>query len=69
MASLTKIMTAYVILNLMDRLKISEHKDLIKVLPSCTALNGTSANLIPCDYLTIWELLHGMMLPSGNDAA
>jgi hypothetical protein len=32
-------------------------------------INGTSANLIEGDSLTIFELMYGMMLPSGNDAA
>ena len=32
-------------------------------------LNGTTALLIPRDILSAWDLLHGMMLPSGNDAA
>jgi D-alanyl-D-alanine carboxypeptidase len=30
---------------------------------------GTSANLQPGDELTVNELLYGLMLPSGNDAA
>lgn len=30
---------------------------------------GTSANLQYSDILTIYELLHALMLPSGNDAA
>lgn len=30
---------------------------------------GTTANLIPGDTLTVNELLYGLMLPSGNDAA
>jgi D-alanyl-D-alanine carboxypeptidase len=62
-------MTAYVILNLLERYSVSEQKEVVKILPNITALNGTSANLLPGDSLTIWELLHGMMLPSGNDAA
>ena len=32
-------------------------------------VNGTTANLIEGDSLTINELMYGMMLPSGNDAA
>lgn len=32
-------------------------------------VEGTSAQLVPNDTLTVWELLHGLMLPSGNDAA
>ena len=62
-------MTAYVILQIRNNLGIQEHNELIRILPQCTRMNGTSANLIPCDYLNVWELLHGMMLPSGNDAA
>ena len=30
---------------------------------------GTSAQLLPKDKVTVTELLYGMMLPSGNDAA
>lgn len=62
-------MTAYVILQIMNNLGIQEHNELICILPQCTLMDGTSAKLIPCDYLNVWELLHGMMLPSGNDAA
>ena len=32
-------------------------------------INGTSANLIEGDTLSILELMYGMMLPSGNDAS
>lgn len=32
-------------------------------------MSGTSAEIIQGDWLSIWELLHGLMLPSGNDAA
>lgn len=30
---------------------------------------GTSAELKSGDKLPLWSLLHGLMLPSGNDAA
>lgn len=68
-ASLTKIMTAYVVLDILQRFKLNEHQIMITVLPSSARLIGTSANLMPHDKLSVWELLHGMMLPSGNDAA
>ena len=68
-ASLTKIMTAYVIFHLLERYGLNEQKEMIKILPNCATLNGTSANLLPGDTLSAWELLHGMMLPSGNDSA
>lgn len=69
MASLTKIMTAYVVLGLLQRYKLNEHETFVRILPSSTKLIGTSASLLPGDILSVWELLHGMMLPSGNDAA
>ena len=31
-------------------------------------ISGTTARLREGDNLTLWDLLHGMMLPSGNDA-
>ena len=68
-ASLTKIMTAYVVLDIMSRFKINEHETFVKILPISASLIGTSASLLCFDTLSVWELLHGMMLPSGNDAA
>jgi D-alanyl-D-alanine carboxypeptidase len=62
-------MTAYVVLDLVSRFKINEKLTLIKIHPKSSELNGTTANLLTNDELSIWELLHGMMLPSGNDAA
>ena len=32
-------------------------------------MGGTSAKLRTGDVLSVWDLLHGLMLPSGNDAA
>eukprot|EP00347_Sterkiella_histriomuscorum_P021250 403334674 len=68
-ASLTKIMTAYVVLDILQRYKINEHQVIITVLPQSARLIGTSANLMENEKLSVWELLHAMMLPSGNDAA
>ena len=30
---------------------------------------GTTANLLHGDQVSIYQLIHGLMLPSGNDAA
>jgi D-alanyl-D-alanine carboxypeptidase len=68
-ASLTKIMTAYVVLQLLTHFKLTEHSCLIRVLGISSQLIGTTAGLLQGDQLSAWELLHGMMLPSGNDAA
>ena len=32
-------------------------------------MDGTSGHLREGDVLTVWDLAHAMMLPSGNDAA
>jgi len=68
-ASLTKIMTIYVVLKLLERYNLDEHKTLVTISPNAADISGTTAELEPKDVFTVWELLHGLMLPSGNDAA
>jgi hypothetical protein len=41
----------------------------VKIVPSAANLMGTKAELIIGDLMSVEELLYGMMLPSGNDAA
>ena len=52
----------------MQRLVI-EDDTLVEVSSTAANVIGTSADLITGDTLTIWQLLHGLMLPSGNDSA
>ena len=62
-ASTTKIMTAVIVL---------EHCALdmpYTVAPEATKVEGSSMYLKPGETLTVEELLYGMMLHSGNDAA
>jgi len=40
-----------------------------KVSKLAATTQGCSADLRTGDILTIWDLLMGLMLPSGNDAA
>lgn len=64
-------MTSYCVLNLVEDLK-STFSDLnwqVKVLKPVSQMEGTSARLIEGDALSIRDLIYGMMLPSGNDAA
>jgi D-alanyl-D-alanine carboxypeptidase (penicillin-binding protein 5/6) len=70
-ASLTKIVTMCVVLDLIERYNIDPVSTKINVLESSTTpfLGGTSAELLAGDKISIQELLYGMMLPSGNDAA
>ena len=62
-ASTTKIMTAFVICqrcNVLDRVKIPAE---------AVGIEGSSMYLQEGEVLTVQELLYGMMLRSGNDAA
>jgi serine-type D-Ala-D-Ala carboxypeptidase (penicillin-binding protein 5/6) len=64
-------MTACVIMDTLEKYNIDPDEVKIKILESSTTpvLGGTSADLLPNDKLTVTELMYGMMLPSGNDAA
>jgi D-alanyl-D-alanine carboxypeptidase len=42
---------------------------LVSVSKEAAATKGTSAALFEGEKASVWELLHAMMLPSGNDAA
>lgn len=67
-ASITKMMTCYVVLTLQERFK-KKDECLVEITEDASSIHGTSADLLAGDTLTIWQLLFGLMLPSGNDAA
>lgn len=63
MASTTKIITAIVAMekgNIYDRVIVSK---------KAAAVGGSSADLAPGEKISLEELLYGLMLQSGNDAA
>ncbi|MEV4175853.1 D-alanyl-D-alanine carboxypeptidase family protein [Nonomuraea sp. NPDC049709] len=66
-ASLTKTMTAYVVL------KTARPTDVVRIAREDVEYaedgGGTTADLRPGDRLTVGELMYGLMLPSGADAA
>jgi D-alanyl-D-alanine carboxypeptidase len=68
-ASLTKIMTCYVVLELSKQWKLNIKKTEICISPIASDIRGTCAHLETGDVLTIEQMLYGLMLPSGNDAA
>lgn len=41
----------------------------VTISSNASDIIGTSADLVENDNFTLWELYHGLMLPSGNDAA
>jgi serine-type D-Ala-D-Ala carboxypeptidase (penicillin-binding protein 5/6) len=62
-ASLTKIMTAFVVLS-------SVHLDDVATVPAeAVSQIGVTIGLRRGEHLTVRDLLYGMLLPSGNDAA
>lgn len=67
-ASLTKIMTCITAIQ-----EVFSHKrsfeEIVIVSHTAASIDGTIADLKPFDELRLWDLLHGLMLPSGNDAA
>lgn len=69
MASLTKIMTCVVSINLATEMKLDIKSHYFKVSRNAARTIGTSANLAENQRVCIYDLLHGLMLPSGNDAA
>lgn len=62
-------MTCLLVLLVTEKLQISLRKTTIKVGLKASLMQGTSANLQFSDVISIYDLLHGLMLPSGNDAA
>ena len=67
-ASTTKIMSALVVLELCRRYDITVDTE-ITVPKEAVAVEGSSVYLKPGENRTIEDLLYGMMLRSGNDAA
>jgi len=55
----------------MDRWGLDPEETKVNILTTSTTefLGGTSAHLLAGDEMSVYELYHGMMLPSGNDAA
>lgn len=72
-ASMTKVATSYTVCRILDELGLYSKEQLqnIYVRTSRTAAfkNGTSAYLQTDNRLTLYDCLHALMIPSGNDAA
>lgn len=64
-ASVTKILTALVTLQHAD----PKQRVIARFDPDELDPDGTTMGLLPGDEVTVEDLLYGLMLPSGNDAA
>lgn len=62
-------MTCLLVLLISEKFKINLKIAEAVVSPKASQLQGTSARLQSGDVLQVYDLLHGLMLPSGNDAA
>ena len=62
-ASTTKILTAIIVLEMLDL------NDLVKVSHKAANINGTKVGLYENGLYTVEDLLHGLLLNSGNDCA
>lgn len=67
-ASLTKIMTCYICVKMIEEQQAA-FGDIVQISAKASKMIGTSACLREGESITIINLLHGLMLPSGNDAA
>ncbi|OMJ90782.1 hypothetical protein SteCoe_6761 [Stentor coeruleus] len=67
-ASLSKIMTLITVIQEINRKKRS-FEEVVTISLKASSIEGTSADLKFGDEVKVWDLLHGLMLPSGNDAA
>lgn len=63
MASTTKIMTALLVLEKVDL------EEIVSVSPNAAGTEGSSIWLSPYEKISVNDLLYGLMLASGNDAA
>ena len=59
--------TLHACLTLNTMLKVPPHVTYLHTFD--TGLSGTSARLVPDQYISLLDLYYGLMLPSGNDAA
>lgn len=67
-ASTTKIMTAHVVLTLAAREPAALAEE-VRISKRADATSGSTAMIRAGDAISVDELLYGLMLPSGNDAA
>lgn len=68
-ASLTKIMNLIVVIDCVKRLMIDPRKWRVRVTKEAAEVTGTTAFLKEGMEISVYDLMYGMMLPSGNNAA
>ena len=69
MASLTKMMTFVAVQRIVKYFHLDLHTTYMRVTLTAIDVIGTIAELEIGEWLNIYDLLYGLMLPSGNDCA
>ena len=69
MASLTKIMNLITFLGLVEKYGLNPKTIRVRATKVASSVEGTTANIQYMAEYNVDDLLYGMMLPSGNDAA
>lgn len=62
-------MTSLCALELCEKYKMNRQTTYFKVTGWASSTNGTTASLLDNAWMSVEDLLYGLMLPSGNDAA
>lgn len=62
-------MTCLTVIKLVDKFELDINCPIVKISEEAESQFGTTAELEAKEVFSIWELLHALMLPSGNDAA
>ena len=62
-------MTFYTVIKILSTFSLEPSKQIVTIDDKSADMSGTSAELLEGDCYTVKELLYGLMLPSGNDAA
>lgn len=62
-------MTFYTVIGIVGRLGIGVGDERVRVGDGAMEMGGTSAEILAGEVFTVEQLLYGLMLPSGNDAA
>ena len=69
MASLTKMMTAYLSYMLSQKFQINLSTTIVIITKPMVQIGGTIGDLKEGDHISLMQLLYGLMLPSGNDCS
>jgi len=68
-ASISKVMTCLICIELIDEIECDPSDTYIQVNSRAAGVKGTTAKLKKSDIISVQDLLYGLMLPSGNNAA